>query len=549
MDNNPSKAGTAVTQDVDSFQTAAADPAACRIQLVTRQIARHRKIVILAFFVLLVAVLRSPSFFMSMIDWDEGTYLLMGRSLLDGEVLYTTIWDHKPPGIYLLYGLIQFVLGESIFALRLAASFAIAITSYLLYGIGKIVSGGDQKVGLLAGVLYAVFTLTNEGLAANTEIFYAMPITLAFYFIFSFRHRKAHGNSALLLIFSAGLALGIALQINYLVVFDLAALIIFVVAEIVFRHEEETTKTAVQPQAAKSIALLLIGPLILFLITITYFVSAGYLDDYIYANFIAGPVYSQSFNFRIIDLFPVASNQIASNTLLWLVLLVTPLFLFLEKDMDREMRRDMMILYIWWILVIPGILITKRLYPHYFLHMLPPACLISALLVLRVIQSDNFASRFAYLLVLSLLLAAPFLQNIYPTAELGFKILYYRNILNIDYWYDDPQKIAQYLKERIEEDDYIYSVDFPHTIYYLVGAKSPTIYAFPLFLTNDSYTEVIGIDPIQELASIIEKRPSYIIKNYDKDDDFYAELGRYLDQFYDLETTINNVELYRLRET
>jgi 4-amino-4-deoxy-L-arabinose transferase-like glycosyltransferase len=546
MDNDPRKTGVAAAQEVEAFHITAADPAASRIQLITRQIARHRKIVILAFFILLVVTLRGPSFFMSMMDWDEGVYLLMGRSLLDGEVPYTTIWDHKPPGIYLVYGLIQFVLGESIFGLRLAASFAIAVTSYLLYEIGKIVSDGDQKAGLLAGILYAVFTLNNEGLAANTEIFYALPVTLAFYFFFRYRHRKAHGNSALLLIFSAGLALGIALQINYLVVFDLAALIILVAAEILFRHEDETTRTSLLPQAVKSTALLLIGPLILFLITIAYFASAGHLDDYIYANFIAGPIYSQSFDFRIIDLFPIASNQIASNTLLWVVLLVAPLFLFLERDMDREMRRNMVILHIWWILVIPGILFTKRLYPHYFLHMLPPASLITALLVLRIFQNDKFPNRAAYLAALSLLLAVPLVQNIYPSVDLGLKLFYHNKIINFEY--DQTQKVARYLQAHVDEDDYISSVDFPPTVYYLVGAKSPTRFVFPPFLTDDTYSEIIGIDSIQELKSIIEKRPSYIIKNHNKDDAFHAELGRYLDQIYVLETTIDDLEFYRLRE-
>ena len=150
------------------WEAPAAALAAGKAQAALGYLAHDRRLVILIFFILFILVLRSPSFFMTVLDWDEGIYLLMGRSLLDGDVLYATIWDHKPPGIHLVYALIQLLLGDSIFALRFIACLAIAVTSYLLFEIGKIISG-DEKIGLLAGILYAVFSLNNEGLAANTN--------------------------------------------------------------------------------------------------------------------------------------------------------------------------------------------------------------------------------------------------------------------------------------------------------------------------------------------------------------------------------------------
>jgi len=43
--------------------------------------------------------LRISTFFQSVIDWDESVYLLMSKSILDGNLPYIQVWDHKPPDI------------------------------------------------------------------------------------------------------------------------------------------------------------------------------------------------------------------------------------------------------------------------------------------------------------------------------------------------------------------------------------------------------------------------------------------------------------------
>ena len=65
----------------------------------------NKKIDLLIFplFLILVFFIRLPSFFQSAIGPDEGLYLLMARSLIDGQPPYTAIWDHKPIGIYVLF--------------------------------------------------------------------------------------------------------------------------------------------------------------------------------------------------------------------------------------------------------------------------------------------------------------------------------------------------------------------------------------------------------------------------------------------------------------
>ncbi|HEV2176552.1 MAG TPA: glycosyltransferase family 39 protein [Terriglobia bacterium] len=43
---------------------------------------------------------------------DQGTYLTIGSSLLQGRVLYRDLWDNKPPGIFYLYAVIAKLFGR-----------------------------------------------------------------------------------------------------------------------------------------------------------------------------------------------------------------------------------------------------------------------------------------------------------------------------------------------------------------------------------------------------------------------------------------------------
>jgi hypothetical protein len=63
----------------------------------------------LLLFCLLAVTLRFFSFFPSVIDHDESTYLEIARMLLSGKILYVDMVDIKPPGIFLILAGLQAV--------------------------------------------------------------------------------------------------------------------------------------------------------------------------------------------------------------------------------------------------------------------------------------------------------------------------------------------------------------------------------------------------------------------------------------------------------
>ncbi len=175
-----------------------------------------------AFFLFLTFFLRFSSFFQSFIEWDEGLYLLVARNLINGDPPYTTVWDNKPPGIYVLFSLALVLLGNSVVSIRILTCVTISVTCYLLYRLGKVVSKNDSSIGLLAGILYVIFSIQTDGLAGNTEIFFTPFVTFAFYLLLSDKDDfNKSTNQQTSKLFNIGLLFGIALQIKQVVIFDL----------------------------------------------------------------------------------------------------------------------------------------------------------------------------------------------------------------------------------------------------------------------------------------------------------------------------------------
>lgn len=189
-----------------------------------------------------------------------------------------------------------------------------------------------------------------------------------------------------------------------------------------------------------------------------------------------------------------------------------------------------------------------------------------SLLCDRLIRTIHLNSRgigtTRRILVLALVLVTPLFNIVYPYLKVGTKSVYFRFVKGISDWGDDPAIVANYLKKRVNPEDYIYVVDYLSIIYFLVPAKIPTKYAYPPFLNSD-LTKVAGSNPLQELRSILKKNPVYIIKikpDKNERDPFSNELEESLrvnyvlekvfpiaESFLDEDKVTKTLELYRLK--
>lgn len=104
------------------------------------------------------------------LERDITTYAVIGNELLKGRLLYTDLWDHKPPAIHVTYALVEALTGLgplSIFILTLFSSLALLA---VLYRGGKSFGGSG---GFWAALLWAVVSgdLYLQANQPNTEAF------------------------------------------------------------------------------------------------------------------------------------------------------------------------------------------------------------------------------------------------------------------------------------------------------------------------------------------------------------------------------------------
>jgi hypothetical protein len=132
----------------------------------------------------LAIVARWGTFFISVINHDESTYIVIADEMLRGEVYLRDVVDTKPIGIFWIYAALIKLTGGSIFALRAAAAAVVGLGGWGLFLAGRRATGSEQ-VGAAAGVVYVFICslFTYYGVSPNTEIFFNLftiaAVTLA----------------------------------------------------------------------------------------------------------------------------------------------------------------------------------------------------------------------------------------------------------------------------------------------------------------------------------------------------------------------------------
>ncbi len=512
---------------------------------------------IFTFFLFLTIVFRFSSFFESFIEWDEGLYILVARSFIDGHPPYTAVWDNKPPGIYFLFSLALLLLGNSVFSIRILACITIAITCYFLYRIGKIiVKSGGNSIGLLAGILYLISSLQTDGLGHNTEIFFAPFVTFGFYLLLSGNaNPDKFTNQNKSRLFTIGLLFGVGLQIKQVVIFEFIALLLIVGILLYFKSLGAIGHFF--KRILTYYILLSIGLLLPFFIILLYYLINGHFDDYVYANFSANLARVSGGWGTLSYFLRVLTEQIFSNSLLWLCLILMPFYLTLfSKKIEFEEKQNLICLLLWFFLAFTSVLLLKGVYNHYYLQLLPSLCIISSYLIIRLVWTVEKLDKNRAFLVLTLILFNSYLTPIYYYINRGTNFIYYRFVKRIDGWGDDYSVIAKYLQKQINKEDYVYVADLPPIIYFLVNARIPTKFAFSYFLHDLNFSKFAGVNPLQELNSIMSKKPIYVIRSsvppqsgftINTNNLFYAELDRYLERDYVFEKSIKDVKLYKLK--
>lgn len=447
----------------------------------------------LLFLFTLFFLLRSPSLIEPHWYGDEGIYQVLGKAINQGRVLYSEIWDNKPPLLYITYALFN----SDQFAVRFASLLSGIVATILLFFLSQKLFK-NLHASIVTTILFTLLFATPyvEGNIANAENFMLLPVIAAAFLLFTLSTKQNVKYSSF---FIAGLFLGVAFLFKIVALFDFAAFFLFLLFVYL---PEKLSITKLKKLPLQTLGLVICGFLTPLVITVLWFASQNALTDFIRATFFGNIGYvGWGNNFIIPQGFLILKI---------LILATTMMLLFLQRN---RLTKPALFILIWLAFGLFNAFFSQRPYTHYVLVILPSICLLVGLLI-AVKNTRLKISIAGILLTILILITTNF--NFYP---LGKTFLYYQNaFLFIAGGKDVPTyqaffdrktprdyEVASFIKNNTKKADNVF-----------IWGDSAQIYALADKLPLDKYTVAYHITQNKHAVSDLQARldttqPKYII--------------------------------------
>jgi hypothetical protein len=463
---------------------------------------------VLAAIVLTVVLPRLLVLHVSVIDWDESIYALIAQQWVEGHVPHSTVYDHKPIGLFAIFAAFFVALGDTILSIRLIPIVFVAATAAVIARIAVLQFGADRWLAALAAAIYGLLTLANGGLATNTEILVNLFVVLAMHGIVSFRLDRDVSVPGSLMI---GASLGMAFQVNFL-----SGVLVLGVAAAYFLLLPPGEARAVRLRrwvsngALMFAAFLLVGAL-LHLPVFLY----GDIADFIRLKL----AYLQ--DYEGIGDFATALRRISESVLahapfhaLFVSLALSAVWA--GRGASRTVdgagsARDRRILA--WIaftaFALAAALASRRFYHHFFMFLAPGfAMLAVAFLQLRCPERTMRRTC-----ALWLLLMAGF--SVFAAQEEFMRGVRAAQRVGRGQPADNVVEAAQLMNSRLRRGETIYVYDGQPILYFLTRTVPPTRFAFPEAHLREDVAMRFGSTPEESVRRILERRPRFVIADAD----------------------------------
>ena len=448
-----------------------------------------KQIKVLAGFIALAILLRFCSFFPSVINHDESTYLVIADTLTQGARYWIDYADTKPVGIFTLLAIFQILVGKSIFLFRIFTAICLALSAFLLYLI-QLQWRQTRQVGIASGVMYLILNslYTFYGMSPNTETFFNLFTLICLYLIL----RRKGGVEYLL----AGLSIGYAFLIKYVVLFDVFAFGIFLLLEAFWQ------KQAWQQFLGRAL-LLSAGFLLPFGIFFAYYWSIDAADTaWFYTATVSGR-YPKT---------PEWIHYIKYPGDFLLRFLPISLFFFYGLWSKKTDRNLLTFGRIWAVFSFLAVLAPGKPYGHYFIQFMLPFALAAGWIFGWKKEDQPSWARYLFKpkVVYTLL-------GLFLTVNLFFQ---YKDFIEKP---DYPRMVAQYLSENLDSNEQIYTSNSSQIIYYLLDKKVPNKYVHPSLFWEDRHIQAMEIDVAAEVAKIKASNPQFVLLREQWRDDRFED--------------------------
>lgn len=356
---------------------------------------RRRTFVLL---LVLTLAVRSVALPITVINPDEYAFFLAAREVVQGHLPYLTFLDNKPVGSTVLLALAMKAFGASLLTLRLFASTCVFLAAIGIFEISRRLVTALSPIPVCAAALYIVYSITLSGMATLTEIMLA-PFTCAgVALLLAYMTPGEHGKDARLIV-AAGLAFGLAVWIKTVPIVPAAVLGLFALASPVMpsRHYVSTVFTHGMLYA--------IGVLLPTVLTALIYLLAGHISEFAFSNY--------GFMSRYIahpSLAAAVGKLISALVTIWPLILCALIGLLIglgNLSRNRKMPRVAALLSLWLTAELAGAIAPLQMWGHYFLVLLPPLSIVTAITLRRLIIPEMPSAYGATAVLLALVVLVP----------------------------------------------------------------------------------------------------------------------------------------------
>lgn len=455
----------------------------------------------------LLALIRLPYLNLPL-DRDEGAYAYVGWIWLTKQgIPYLTVFAHKPPLTYLIYGLASVAGGNNFLPIRLIAFVYIMLTVFFYYFF---VSKFSSRTTSVLGTLLVGFYLSSirlEGTNFNTEVLMALPLLVFSYLVWRLTFTKK--KKGLLAIFSGVFA---AIAVLFKPVAGIS------IAFIVFWYLLYTKKF-------KDILFITLGFLIPTILVVGYFwinnATEALIRDLIF--------YNQQYTKAGLEQSKIFSKAGATGLLgyaEWLKKIPRVLSPFILFSIMGAIFAKNAKSTIWWIsLILVATLWAgakmggSREFPHYYLPLVIGMGLVFALTIDKMIRQGQQAVVYFVTVFLLLWLVIPEFRY-WKASPLEIQRKQFGS--QGDWFYLAPQ-VAEWIRENISYTDDMLVWGSEPEIYFYSSRKSPYKYInFYAFLNSQ--------DEWDEWLRVLTLNNPDLIVTYTNDPPTTKELDKFIDR-------------------
>ncbi len=316
------------------------------------------------------------------LETDECNYAYIGGRLLAGDRLYTDVWDHQPPGIFVLFASAMILFGDAPHVFRyMALAFSLLSLTWV-FGLTRRWAGAWAAA--FAAFLFAVASADpgTAGEGCNREIYMTTLLLAAWWCV------AAAPSADGWRVFVGGLLLGLASTLKTNVAVHWVFLVPWL-AWTSWRHADEAHRIR---SVIHVLMLFAAGPVALWLLISMYFSATGRGNEFVDAVFLFNLGYSgvsRSFGRRFLDFFTPQRHPFTFDSALplWIGGAVAALALLLHT-IHRKAADDVPLLLLL-AASYAAVCLPAHFWPHYYFLMIPALTMVIPLAVHRLVPAHR----------------------------------------------------------------------------------------------------------------------------------------------------------------